>query len=106
MFMCLPPRFEMELANSKVCSLKKSLYSLKQSSRGWFKCFQKAITSYDYTQNQVGHTIFYWHFENNKTTILIVYVDDVILTGNDEEVVDLKSRRASEFQIKDLRAFI
>lgn len=78
----------MELGNSKVCSLKKSLYGRKQSPRAWFKCFGKAITI------DIG---------NNKTTILIVYVDDVILIGNDEEgFVDLKNKRVSEFQIKDL----
>lgn len=35
--------------------------------------------------------------------ILIVYVDDVVVTGNDkEEIIQLKKGLAREFEIKDL----
>lgn len=38
-----------------------------------------------------------------KITILIVYVDDIILTGDDEsEMARLKRKLAAEFEIKDL----
>ena len=95
----------MELGNNKVCRIKKSLYGLKQSPRAWFQRFGKIITSYRNRQSQADHTIFYKHFEDNKTAILTVYVDDIILTENDEEgLVDLKNKLASEFQIKDLGA--
>lgn len=34
---------------------------------------------------------------------LIVYVDDIVVTGNDEsEIKDLQSRLAKEFEIKDV----
>ena len=49
-----------------------------------------------------GHTLFYRH-KDGKSTILIVYVDDIILPGNDTmEMTRLKSRLATEFEIKDL----
>lgn len=35
-FMDLPPSFEKELGNGKVCRLVKALYGLKQSLRAWF----------------------------------------------------------------------
>lgn len=43
------------------------------------------------------------NIEANKTTILIVYVDDIILIGDDKEKKErLKKDLASEFEMKDL----
>ena len=40
---------------------------------------------------------------NGKITILIVYVDDIIITGDDlEEIEKLKKQLAKEFEIKEL----
>ena len=41
--------------------------------------------------------------QDGKITILIIYVDDMIVTGNDiDEMTKLKTYLASEFDIKDL----
>lgn len=43
------------------------------------------------------------HLKNNKISILIVYVDVIILIGDDEPgLIDLKQKVACEFQIKDM----
>ena len=42
-------------------------------------------------------------FDNGKITILIVYVDDIVVTGdNHEEMARLKKYLATQFEIKDL----
>ena len=47
--------------------------------------------------------MFYKHSIDGKIAILIVYVDDIILTGNDTiEIRNLKRILASEFEVKDL----
>ncbi|RVX07727.1 putative transposon Ty5-1 protein YCL074W [Vitis vinifera] len=52
---------------------------------------------------QSDHTLFYRH-NDGKVTILIVYVDDIIVTGNDPmEMEQLKGKLAFEFETKDLR---
>ena len=100
-FMIPPPGFEKVFDQHKVC--KKSLYGLKQSPRAWFERFGKAVKSHGYHQSQDDHTMFYKHSEKGKISILIVYVDDIIQTGDDlEELADLKRRMALDFEIKDL----
>lgn len=43
---------------------------------------------------------------NNKITILIVYVNDMVVTGDDShEVSNLEAHLAREFEIKDLGPF-
>ncbi|EOY17116.1 Cysteine-rich RLK (RECEPTOR-like protein kinase) 8 [Theobroma cacao] len=102
-YMDLPPGFEGAIGNRKVCRLKKSLYGLKQSPRAWFDRFAKTIKRYGYQQGQTDHTLFFKHSQDGKKTILIVYVDDIILTGDDtEEMERLKKTLRTEFEIKDL----
>ncbi|RVW69951.1 Retrovirus-related Pol polyprotein from transposon RE1 [Vitis vinifera] len=100
-----PPGFEESFGVGKVCKLKKSLYGLKQSPRAWFERFGKVIKHYGYTQSQADHTMFYKHSNEGKVAILIVYVDDIVLAGDDcNELEKLKRKLAEEFEITDLGA--
>ncbi|KAH9704751.1 hypothetical protein KPL70_011593 [Citrus sinensis] len=104
-YMSSPPGFEERCGNGRVCRLKKSLYGLKQSPRAWFERFGKVIKRYGYIQSQADHTMFYKHSNDGKIVILIVYVDDIVLTGDDyDELAKLKKKLAEEFEIKDLEA--
>ena len=99
----IPPGFAAQNNANKVCKLRKSLYGLKQSPRAWFDRFTKAVTRVGYTQCQADHTMFVKHSSTSKKAILIVYVDDIIMTGDhEEELYQLKKFLAKEFEIKDL----
>ena len=102
-FMDAPPGFENAIGASKVCKLKKSLYGLEQSSRAWFKKFTRSVHSKGFHQSQGDHTLFFKHGDNGKIMALVVYVDDIILMGNDEhEARRLKEELNKEFEINDL----
>ncbi|CAL5358524.1 unnamed protein product [Camellia sinensis] len=102
-YMDILPGFEDIKTTRKVCRLRKSLYGLKQSPRAWFERFTQAMLRYGFKQSQADHTLFVKHSSHGKTTALIVYVDDIVLTGDDvEEVPRLKEYLANEFEIKDL----
>ncbi|XP_028110199.1 uncharacterized protein LOC114308733 isoform X2 [Camellia sinensis] len=61
------------------------------------------MLKYGFKQSQTDHTLFVKHSLRGKTIALIVYVDDIVLTGDDsEEIPLLKKYLASEFEIKDL----
>lgn len=81
-------------------SWKKVQYDLKQSPRAWFERFHKAMISFGYKQTNTDHTIFIKH-TNGKITVLIVYVDDIIIIGNNvAEVSELKNKLPYEFKMK------
>ena len=61
------------------------------------------MLKYGFKQSQGDHTLFIRHFSQAKVTVLIVYVDDIVLTGDDmEDIQELKIYLAKEFEIKDL----
>lgn len=89
---------------NKVCKLQKSLYGLKQSTWAWFERITRAIKGFGYKHCQADHTLFVKHC-GSKITILIVYVDDIVLIGNDpKEIAQLKGKLATEFEVKDLES--
>ena len=69
---------------NKVYKLKKTLYELKQSPRAWFGRFAKVMKESEYKQSQGDHTFFIKHLVAGGITTLLVYVDDIIVIGNDE----------------------
>ncbi|CAL5395906.1 unnamed protein product [Camellia sinensis] len=102
-YMDIPAGLETTLNSNKVCRLQKSLYGLKQSPRAWFERFTKAVKGYGFVQCQSDHTLFVKHSLGGKLAIIIVYVDDIILTGDHEEEIGLlKKFLTKEFEIKDL----
>ena len=102
-YMEVPPGLESQENFGKVCKLKKSLYDLKQSPRAWFERLTRVVRQHGFTQCQTDHTMFIKHSSNGKRAIMIVYVDDIILTGDYfEEIKYLKEILGREFEIKDL----
>ncbi|XP_075088221.1 uncharacterized protein LOC142170257 [Nicotiana tabacum] len=72
-----------------VCKLNKSLYGLRQASRG-------------YTPSKNDYSMF-TKLSVTSITIVVVYVDDNLLTGDDlSEIIALKSFLDAQFRIKDL----
>src|SRR4051812_37569371 len=101
-YMEIPPGLASAETQGKVCRLKKALYGLKQSPRAWFDRFRRAVCEMGYGQCNGDHTVFYKH-SNQRITILAVYVDDIIITGDDEaEIGRLKMCLSKAFEVKDL----
>ena len=56
-----------------------------------------------YKQSQGDHTLFIKHSNRREVTALLVYVNDIIVTENDErEKHEVKQRLPTEFEIKEL----
>jgi len=56
-----------------------------------------------FKQSQGDHTLFVKHSETGGVTVLLLYVDDIIVTGDVEEEQNLLGQHlAKEFEIKTL----
>lgn len=79
------------------------MYGLKQSPIAWFTKFSSTLIRMGYHKGKADHTMFIKIEDSSKRVILIVYVDDIILTGDDElEIQELKERLKEGFEVKDL----
>ena len=67
----------------KVCRLQKSLYGLKRSPRAWFSRFSGVIISMDFTRCHSDHTYFIRRRSDGQCILLSVYIDGIIITGDD-----------------------
>lgn len=88
--------------HSLVCKLNKSLYGLKQAPRLWFAKLSSTLLSLDYAQSKTDYILFVNH-TSTDLTIILVYVDDLLITGNCMTSINsLKQMLAKTFHMKDL----
>ena len=87
-YMLPPPGFEAKFG-SKVCKLEKALYGLKQSPRAWFERFTQVVKNHGYTQAQSDHTLFTRFSNEGKCAVLIVDVDDIVISWFSSQGLDL-----------------
>jgi hypothetical protein len=101
-YMDVPPGYTVNDDTTVVCKLQRALYGLKQSPIAWFGRFSVAMKKYGYKPSNSDHTLFLKH-RLGKATTLIIYVDDMIITGDDiEEISQLQKQLATEFEMKNL----
>ena len=69
-----------------VCKLKKSLYEFKQASRQWFAKLTIEFLDQGFTQSKNDYSLFTKQ-SSQSFTIVAVYVDDILVTGNDSSII-------------------
>ncbi|GJY94827.1 ribonuclease H-like domain-containing protein [Tanacetum coccineum] len=100
-YMSLPEGF-FNPGDNRVCRLKKSLYGLKQAPRQWNAKLTQTLIEHGFIQSKSDYSLF-TKSESGKFMVLLVYVDDIIITGNNvDEIEKFKKYLNSKFMIKDL----
>ena len=75
-----PPSLSVE--SNKVCHLRHVLYGLKQAPRAWFAKFSSTISCLGYMANYYDFALYLYRTDKG-TIVLLLYMDDMIITGDD-----------------------
>jgi hypothetical protein len=85
--------FEVRDRKTHVCRLKKSLYGLKQDPRAWYGKIDGFLTSLGFTKSKYDPKI-YFKVMNDETIIFLLYVDDLLLKGEENLIINCKKKLA------------
>jgi hypothetical protein len=72
-----------------VCILKKDLYGLKQAPRAWYRRIDNFLTSLGFTKSSADPNL-YFKVVDDGPIILLLYVDDLFLTGVEKLISECK----------------
>ncbi|KAL9265236.1 Retrovirus-related Pol polyprotein from transposon TNT 1-94-like protein [Drosera capensis] len=97
-----PGGFEVQGQEHLVYRLSKSLYGLRQAPRAWNTRIDRSLKELGFIRYSQVQAI-YTRGEGDVAVIMGVYVDDLIMTGdNTREVKSFKQQMMTEFEMSDL----
>ena len=75
-----PEGFETHKQKTHVCRLKKALYGLKQAPRTWYGRLDSYLQKMRFVKSDANPNLYYLRVWD-ELLILVLYVDDLFLTG-------------------------
>ncbi|PKU81762.1 Retrovirus-related Pol polyprotein from transposon TNT 1-94 [Dendrobium catenatum] len=101
-YMKQPPGFLDADHPTHVCKLNKALYGLKQAPRQWFETLTGFLHQCEFTTSHSDPSLLIYN-KNKITIYILIYVDDILLTGNNALFVSqLLSKLHQRFQMRNL----
>ena len=83
--------------------MKKALYGFKQIPRVWYSRIEAHFVKEEFERCNYDHTLFIQIGDGGKILIVNLYVDELILTDNDESMfVKFKNSMKLEFEMTNL----
>ena len=102
LYMIQPEGFIVPKGANRMCKLQRSINGLVQASRSWNIRFDELIKAYGFIQT-FGKACIYKKVSGSSVAFLILYVDDILLIGNDMEILDsMKGYLNKSFSKQDL----
>jgi hypothetical protein len=93
-----PLGFEVHGRESHVCRLKKALYGLKQAPRAWYSRIDAYLQQLGFEKSEADPNL-YFIVVGEDPLILLLYVDDLFITGAERLINSCKESLASEFEM-------
>ncbi|KAI0502019.1 hypothetical protein KFK09_016964 [Dendrobium nobile] len=85
-YMKQPPGFIDKDNPTHICKLNKALYGLKQAPRKWFETFTGFLYHFGFKTSNADPSLLIYS-KNSSLMYILVYVDDIILTGNNSSTI-------------------
>lgn len=102
-FMSQLSGFTHPLYPNHVCHLKKSLCSLRQTLKAWYMRLLHFLEHMGFAASKSDTSLFIICRENDVIIYILVYVDNIIITGSHTSFLDsIISKLRPEFSIRDL----
>ena len=95
-----PEGFDVENREMHVCRLHRALYGLMQAPRAWYSRIDNYLREMGFQRSEVDHNLYF--LTSEVPLILVLYVDDLFLIGDERLIGDCKSNLVVEFEMKDL----
>ena len=96
-----PEGFSVFDRQTHVCKLKKALYGLKQAPRAWYERIDTYLLKLGFAKNEADPNL-YFKTEEDDMVIFVLYVDDLLITGDEHMIEKCKQDLSAEFEMKDL----
>jgi hypothetical protein len=96
-----PQEFEVSDRETHVCLLRKALYGLKQAPHAWYSRIDTYLLQMGFEKRDADPNL-YFILRGEDTLILILYVDDLFITGAKDLITECKLRFASKFEMSDI----
>jgi hypothetical protein len=97
-----PPSFVVDGHENKVLRLNKALYGLHQAPRAWNIKLDETLVALGFSHSALEHAV-YTRGKGASRLLVGVYVDDLIITGNDaSEIAKFKREMSAKFKMSDL----
>jgi hypothetical protein len=96
-----PEGFEIFNSESHVCRLKRALYGLNKAPCAWYTQIDNYFTRLGFTKSEVDANLYQIVVEL-KLLIIVLYVDDLILTSDEQLIHSCKEDLAKELEMKDM----
>ncbi|MGH0052594.1 MAG: reverse transcriptase domain-containing protein, partial [Sphaerochaetaceae bacterium] len=93
----------LELPSGEVVQACKALYGLRQSALEWYRELKDSILEAGWESSKNDECLYTCRKNEGKIAVLVTYVDDVLLTGNDEdEIQKMVTYLLSKYEGRDL----
>jgi hypothetical protein len=96
-----PQGFEVHSRDTHICILKKSLYGIKKDPRAWYARMDSYLMRLGFSNSHADPNLYY-KVVGNAPVILLLYVDDIFITGEESLIIQCKKELSSKFDMKYL----
>lgn len=101
-YVAQPEGFVVKGRENLVYKLYKALYGLRQAPRAWYTKLSKCLEDIGFVRCPYEHAV-YTKRDGQKVVIVVVYVDDLLVTGSDVcAIEDFKKQMNCKSEMSNL----